>query len=162
MKSLKKALKKKGNEFNDDDDDDYDNRNNNNNNNNKILDVSGCVREYMCTEEGEAAEPKKSLLPKIWKFLRCWKLLSPETAKEMFIPCPVQTTMNFIIKFFVILFGLIMIPLLPWVAITLMSWYLFTEYIIAPMLGGKIKISTLLKYVGVVIVIIIAMLFILD
>ena len=116
-----------------------------------------------CTQKCEEQEPTMNPFKKIFRFFKCWIPISEKTYKEILFPCPMQKFMNFTIKFFVGLFGIICIPLWPWILITYYAWHNFNKFILTSLLGPPgLKFKQLSKYIAYIIIIVIAMLFILD
>ena len=116
-----------------------------------------------CLIKCEEQEPTMNPFNKIYRFFSCWIPVSERTYKEILLPCSMQHVVNVTIKFFVGLFGIILLPLWPWILITYYTWHNFNKFILTVLLGPSgLKFNQLSKYIACVIIVIIAMLFILD
>ena len=119
--------------------------------------------EGECIVKCEEQEPTSNPFKLILNFFKCWLPISPKTYKEIKLPCIMQKFINVTIKIFIGLFGIILIPLWPWILITYYSWHSFNKFILTAILGPPgLGLKELIRYIVIIIIIVIGMLFILD
>ena len=111
-----------------------------------------------CEEKPSTLNPFKY----VFYFFKCFIPIKPKTYKEINLPCSLQKIINILFKVMVGIFGIIIIPLWPWILIAIYSWRNFNKFIISAFVGQPLPISKLIIYILIIVVTIVAMLFIID